>query len=187
MIRVEEGEGTATFSISKERSFVTGAPNISASPTRSERFSWKKKKKKGTGRKTRARWGAGLKVWGSSLVESWNRCRAWNRMLERTGRRGVIRWKETRDRRRRCTLLGDYRRSIARWISNESLKFRWNITVQLYLNPLDSNSYFRSSPWTLGRAQVPRIFDTLVQKSNANWIFAERDRARERKEGEIRV
>lgn len=59
--------------------------------------------------------GAGLKVWGSSLVESWNRCRAWNRMLERTGRRGVIRWKETRDRRsRRCTLLGDYRRSIAR-------------------------------------------------------------------------
>lgn len=101
-------------------------------------------------------------------------------MLERTGRRGVIRWKETRDRRRRCTLLGDYRRSIARWISNESLKFRWNITVQLYLNPLDSNSYFRSSPWTLGRAQVPRIFDTLVQKSNSNWIFASK---REREKG----
>lgn len=40
--------------------------------------------------------------------------------------------------------------------------------------------FFRSSPWTLGRAQVPRIFDTLVQKSNANWIFASK---REREKG----
>lgn len=140
----------------------------------------RRRRRKGLEGRRKVGEGAGLKVWGSSLVESWNRCRAWNRMLERTGRRGVIRWKETRDRRRRCTLLGDYRRSIARWISNESLKFRWNITVQLYLNPLDSNSYFRSSPWTLGRAQVPRIFDTLVQKSNSNWIFASK---REREKG----
>lgn len=73
MIRVEEGEGTATFSISKERSFVTGAPNISASPTRSERFSWKKKKKKGTGRKTqgggRGRF-EGVGVFSRRVVES---------------------------------------------------------------------------------------------------------------------
>lgn len=101
-------------------------------------------------------------------------------MLERTGRRGVIRWKETRDRRRRCTLLGDYRRSIARWISNESLKFRWNITVQLYLNPLDSNSYFRSSPWTHTQVTSARESSIHSFKSPTQTEFSQRETEREK-------